>query len=158
MRAVIQRVLEASVSVVSEADRHEPIDEMVGSIESGLLVYVGIGQDDETDDVNAMATKIRHLRIFHDDAGKMNLDVMEAGGAVLVISNFTLLGDARKGRRPAFTAAAPPDRANELYRQLCEQLRASGLEVQTGRFRHTMAVRATNDGPINILIDTKRQF
>ena len=113
--------------------------------------------DDETD-ATYVAEKIRHLRVFQDAAGKMNLDVAVAGGAVMVVSNFTLLGDARKGRRPAFTAAADPMIANDLYEKVCERLREAGLEVRTGRFRETMAVEAVNDGPINILVDSRRQF
>lgn len=159
MRAIIQRVYQAEVSVVTEpADDRSAGSELAGKIERGLLVYLGVGHDDGPEDLDYVANKIRHLRVFHDHAGKMNLDVVEAGGHVLVVSNFTLLGDARKGRRPAFTAAAEPDTARKLYEQLCDRLREFGLDVQTGRFRQTMAVRAVNDGPINILIDSKRQF
>ena len=149
MRAVVQRISRATVTVAGEA---------VGRIAHGLLVYVGIGDDDGAEDVEHVANKIRYLRIFEDDDGKMNRDVVEAGGAVLIVSNFTLLGDTRKGRRPAFAAAAEPATANKLYEQLCARLRALGLDVQTGRFRERMAVESINDGPINILVDSKRLF
>jgi D-tyrosyl-tRNA(Tyr) deacylase len=148
MRAVVQRVSRAKVIVGEET---------TGEIGPGLLVYVGIG-DDGPNDVHYLADKIRHLRIFQDEQDKMNLDVAQAGGAVLVVSNFTLLADARKGRRPAFTQAADPQSADRLYQMLCEELRAMGVPVQTGRFGALMSVDAANDGPINILLDSKRLF
>jgi D-tyrosyl-tRNA(Tyr) deacylase len=123
-----------------------------------LLVYVGVGADDAREDAHYIADKIRHLRIFSDPDGKMNLDVSQAGGAALIISNFTLLADARKGRRPEFTKAADPAAANSLYDLLCETLAESDVVVQKGRFRAMMSVVAANDGPINILLDSKRLF
>jgi D-tyrosyl-tRNA(Tyr) deacylase len=130
----------------------------VGAIGHGLLVLVGVGgQDDETD-VEYVAGKIRDLRIFADDAGKMNRDVGEAGGAVLLVSQFTLLGDARGGRRPSFIHAAPPELARALYEGVAAALRARGLHVETGEFRAHMDVSLVNDGPVTILLDSKKQF
>ena len=149
MRAVIQRVRRAGVTVG---------DEVVGRIDRGLLVYLGVAEGDGEQDLKYIADKVRYIRIFRDDQGKLNRDVVQAEGAVLVVSNFTLLGDVRKGRRPAFTASAAPDAANELYERLCTHLRSFDLEVRTGRFREMMAVEAVNDGPINVLVDSKRLF
>lgn len=149
MRAVIQRVRRASITVG---------EEVVGRIERGLLVYVGVAKGDDEHDLDYLANKVRFMRIFRDEQGKLNRDVVQAEGAVLVVSNFTLLGDLRKGRRPAFTASADPETASGLYEELCGRLRSLGLEVQTGRFREMMEVEATNDGPINVLIDSKRLF
>ncbi len=149
MRAVIQRVRRAEVRVGNE---------VVGRIDCGLLVYVGVGAEDGSEDVDYMADKIRYLRVFADKNEKLNLDVLQAGGAVLLVSNFTLLADARKGRRPEFTRAAHPDAAGVLYERLCESLAAGGLSVQKGRFREMMIVEAVNDGPINLLLDSKRLF
>jgi len=129
----------------------------IGCIRTGLLVYLGIGEDDGKVDLDYMVQKIRYLRIFPDDEGKMNRDVAEADGGVLVVSNFTLYGDVHKGRRPAFTGAASPEQANGFYERLCEGLRAEGLEVATGRFRELMAVESVNAGPINILVDSRRR-
>lgn len=149
MRAVIQRVSRARVTVAGE---------VVGEITGGLLVYAGVADDDGPADSEYLANKIRHLRIFRDEADKMNLDVAQARGAVLVVSNFTLLADTHQGRRPAFTRAAGPDAAEVRYDDLCDRLRALGLNVQTGRFGAVMSVDAANDGPINILVDSKRVF
>ena len=147
MRAVIQRVSRGQVEVDGQ---------IVGRVERGLLVYLGIGRDDGPDDLEYIARKIPAIRIFPDPSGKMNLDVVQAGGGVLVVSNFTLFGDVSKGRRPAFASAADPGQAEAMYEQLCARLREVGLDVQTGRFGAKMAVTATNDGPINIIIDSKR--
>ena len=149
MRAVVQRVSQAAVTVAGE---------VVGRIDRGLLVYAGVADDDRPTDVDYLANKIRYLRIFPDEAGKMNLDVAQIGGAVLVVSNFTLQADIRQGRRPAFTRAAQPEAAQELYRQLCDSLRELGLTVGTGTFGAVMSVEADNDGPINILVDSRREF
>jgi len=146
MRVVIQRVSRAQVEVDGQ---------VVGRVERGLLVYLGVGRDDGPDDLEYIARKIRAVRVFPDPAGKMNLDVVQAGGDVLVVSNFTLLADVSKGRRPAFVAAADPARAEPMYEQLCARLREAGLGVQTGRFGASMSVVATNDGPINIVLDSK---
>ena len=137
MRAVVQRVRRASVTV----DRR-----VVGSVAQGLLVLLGVGRGDTDDDVAYVAGKIRDLRLFADTAGKMNLSVADVGGAVLVVSQFTLLGDCRRGRRPSYTEAASPERAGVLYEAVVESLRRQGLSVQTGEFRAMMDVELVNDG------------
>lgn len=149
MRAVVQRVARAQVRVD---------EDVVGAIDGGLLVLVGVGLDDVDDDAVSLARKIALLRIFRDDEGNMNRDVSEAGGSVLVISQFTLHGDVRKGRRPSFITAARPERAEPLYERVVAELRALGLVTATGRFGATMAVELVNDGPVTILLDTKRLF
>ena len=150
MRAVVQRVTEARVLVG---------DRRAGEIGRGLLVLVGIGRDDGPDDVRYVAGKIRDARIFEGDAGKpMDRSVVDVGGAVLVVSQFTLYGDIRKGRRPAFDAAAPPGPARALYEELVRELRAVPLPVATGEFQAMMRVELVNDGPVTILIDSDRQF
>ena len=145
MRAVIQRVSRADVVVGAD---------IVGAIGQGLLVYLGAGADDTADDVGYVVQKIAGLRVFVDAEGKMSRSVADVGGAVLVVSQFTLYGDVRKGRRPSFTAAAPPERAEALYEDVVSQLRASGLEVETGRFRASMSVRCEVDGQ---LIDIREE-
>ncbi len=149
MRAVVQRVSQAGV---------ETDGERVGEIGPGLLVYLGVGRDDTASDLSYMVNKIRHLRVFNDAEGKMNLNVEQVSGSCLVVSAFTTLGDARKGHRPAFSAAAEPVLAEQLYDQFCEQLRGTGLTVATGRFRAKMAVDPVNDGPICVLIDSSKTF
>ena len=149
MRAVIQRVSQAKVEVEGA---------VIGQIGVGLLVLLGVGQGDSEAQADYLAQKITGLRIFADAEGKMNLDVVQAGGAVLVVSQFTLYGDVRKGRRPAFDAAAAPDVADCLYRHLVDQLRATGLHVETGRFQAHMNVTLVNDGPVTILLDSAKQF
>lgn len=149
MRVIIQRVSEASVEVQGE---------IVGQIGPGLLVYVGVADDDDASDAERMATKVATLRIFEDDAGKMNCDLTSVGGSVLAISNFSLCADARQGRRPGFDRAAPPEKARGLYDEFCQRIRDEGVKVETGRFREQMAVRSINDGPINILLDSKGAF
>jgi len=145
MRAVIQRVKSASVSVEGEK---------AASIGRGLVVLLGVGLNDTEQDAAWLADKTANLRIFEDAEGKMNLSALETGGQALVVSQFTLYGDARKGRRPSFTDAAPPDKADDLYRRYVELLEKSGIEVQTGRFRARMLVTIENDGPVTILLDT----
>jgi D-tyrosyl-tRNA(Tyr) deacylase len=130
----------------------------VGSIGRGLLVLLGVGEGDREEDARFLADKAGGLRIFEDAAGKMNLAVAEVGGEVLVVSQFTLLGDARKGNRPSFTAAAPPEAANALYERFCALLREKGLTVATGVFRAQMEVELVNDGPVTILVDSTRLF
>jgi len=149
LRAVVQRVSSAAVHVEGR---------QVGAIARGLLVLLGVGSQDEAADVEYVAGKIRDLRIFADDAGKMNRDVGEAGGAVLLVSQFTLLGDARGGRRPSFIQAATPELARALYEGVAAALRARGLHVETGEFRAHMDVSLVNDGPVTILLDSKKQF
>jgi len=148
MRAVVQRVTRASVRVG---------DETVGSIARGLLVLVGVANGDTEADARALSEKVVGLRIFEDDAEKMNLDVRDVGGALLCVSQFTLLGDARKGRRPSFTDAMAPEPAAALFAQFCALCRAS-VPVETGRFRASMQVELVNDGPVTLLLDTRRTF
>jgi D-tyrosyl-tRNA(Tyr) deacylase len=149
MRAVVQRVSSAHVMVG---------DEQVGRIGRGLLVYLGAGAGDADGDADWMAGKIAGLRVFPDEQGRMARDVVETGGAVLVVSQFTLYGDVRKGRRPSFDGAAEPARAEALYLATCAQLRARGLGVETGRFRAMMGVHCVVDGPITTLIDSEKRF
>ncbi len=146
MRTVVTRVASASVTVNNEC---------VGRIERGLLALVGVAAGDTSNDAAALADKLRFLRIFPNADDKMNLDVIQAGGAMLVVSNFTLLADTKKGRRPAFTGAAEPTLAEALYRELCDNLRNLGVEVETGRFRESMKVESVNDGPITLIVDTR---
>lgn len=149
MRAVVQRVTRASVTVG---------DEEVGHIGAGLVVLVGVAAGDGPADLAYMASKIRELRVFADDRGRMNRSVVEAGGAVLVVSQFTLLGDVRKGRRPAFDGAASGDEARAMYEALVRQLKADGLEVATGRFQAHMHLSLDNDGPVTVLLDSRKLF
>jgi D-tyrosyl-tRNA(Tyr) deacylase len=145
MRAVVQRVSEARVAVESR---------VVGEIGPGLCVLLGVGREDTDADAALLADKITHLRVFGDAAGHMNLSVREVQGAVLVISQFTLFADTRRGRRPSFVEAAPPDEANRLYRVFVDAVKATGLPVAEGVFRATMQVRLVNDGPVTLWLDT----
>ncbi|HVA28614.1 MAG TPA: D-aminoacyl-tRNA deacylase [Candidatus Baltobacteraceae bacterium] len=149
MRAVVQRVSCARVRA------HERV---TGAIEQGLLVLVGVGVDDEPDAARWMAEKIANLRIFCDDAGLMNRSVLDIGGAVLVVSQFTLLGDARKGRRPSFITAAKEPKASALYQLVGTELERIGLRVAYGEFGADMDVESVNDGPVTILLDSDRTF
>jgi len=149
MRAVVQRVRRARVVVAGE---------VAGQIERGLLVLVGVSREDSQSDADYLADKIAGLRIFEDENGKMNLDVSAVRGAVLVVSQFTLYGDMRRGKRPSFDAAAPPDQARLLYEYLVERIRAIGLVCQTGRFQQIMQVELVNDGPVTILLDSAKAF
>jgi len=149
MRAVAQRVSRAKVSVGAE---------VTGEIGLGLLVLLGVGAGDTRAAADYLVEKTTGLRIFEDDGGKMNLSVAEVSGAVLVVSQFTLYGDARKGRRPSFDAAAPPESARELYEYFVEKVRASGLRCETGRFQETMQVELVNEGPVTILLDSGKGF
>jgi D-tyrosyl-tRNA(Tyr) deacylase len=149
MRAVVQRVLRAEVRV----DGRE-----VGSIGRGLLVFLGIGREDGTRDAAYLAEKIVHLRIFADEQGKMNRSLLELGGGLLVVSQFTLWGDCRKGRRPSFVAAAAPERAEELYHAFMEHARELGVSVASGRFQEMMHVSLVNDGPVTLLLDSGKAF
>lgn len=148
MRAVAQRVRRASVSVDGTPK---------GEIEKGLLVYVGVEKGDTDGDVEYIASKLSGLRIFEDEDGKMNLDVLQAGGAFLLISQFTLSGDCRKGRRPSFDKAEAPQAARELYERLAERLRRSAA-VATGEFQAHMEVDSINDGPVTMLLDSRKLF
>ncbi len=132
--------------------------EAVGRIDKGLLVLLGVAQDDTEADADYLADKIVGLRVFEDADGKMNLAVPEIGGAVLAVSQFTLYGDVRRGRRPSFDAAAKPEQARKLYEYFVEKIRAAGVPCETGRFQATMEVELVNDGPVTILIDSKKIF
>jgi D-tyrosyl-tRNA(Tyr) deacylase len=149
MRAVVQRVSRGEVRVEGRP---------VGAVGKGLVVLLGVARDDGEADARAMADKLAGLRVFEDQAGKMNLALAEVGGGLLVISQFTLLGDARRGNRPGFTDAAPPAAAEALYQRVCALLREQGLPVATGVFRADMAVELVNDGPVTILLDTRKLF
>lgn len=149
MRAVIQRVTEASVAI----EGIEP-----ESIGKGFMVLIGVGTEDGPADASQLAAKISTLRIFEDEAGKMNLALKDVGGEVLAISQFTLFGDCRKGNRPGFTAAMGPEMADKLYKQVVEELRAAGITVKTGVFQADMKVSLINDGPVTMLLDTKKLF
>lgn len=131
---------------------------VAGVIGHGLLVLLGVGRDDTERDADYVAAKIRELRLFADADGRMNRSVVEVGGAVLVVSQFTLYGDCRRGRRPSYSGAAPPDRAKELYEALLERLRLDGLPVQAGEFQAMMDVELVNDGPVTVLLDSGRSF
>lgn len=133
-------------------------DRVTGEIERGLLVLLGVAQTDSQADADYMADKIAGLRIFEDDAGKMNLAVAEIGGAVLAVSQFTLFGDVRRGKRPSFDEAARPEQALVLYDYFCDRIRASGLRCETGIFQAMMEVESVNDGPVTILLDSKKVF
>ncbi|SMC22498.1 D-tyrosyl-tRNA(Tyr) deacylase [Desulfacinum hydrothermale DSM 13146] len=149
MRAVVQRVSRASVDVDAQT---------VGAIGAGLLVLVGVGRQDTDRDAHYLADKIVNLRIFADDQGKLNRSVLDINGGVLAVSQFTLWGDCRKGRRPSFVEAAPPERARELFECFVARLRTYPIAVATGRFQETMAVHLTNDGPVTLLVDSSKAF
>ncbi|AFQ42971.1 D-aminoacyl-tRNA deacylase [Desulfosporosinus meridiei] len=149
MRSVIQRVKRASVTVNGER---------VGNIAEGLLVLLAVGQDDGTDDLNWMIDKLVGLRIFEDQEAKMNRSVQDVGGEILMVSQFTLYGDCRKGKRPSFSTAAPPDQAKALFNQGVERARSYGLKVETGVFQAEMDVELVNNGPVTILLDSKKNF
>ena len=150
MRAVVQRVSRAQVSVDD--------GQVVGSIQEGLLVLLGVGGEDDEADAAYLAEKTAGLRIFQDEAGKMNRSVTEIAGQVLVVSQFTLFGDCRRGRRPGFSAAAPPELADQLYQHYVSLLRQKGLTVETGVFQAMMKVESANEGPVTILLDSKKVF
>lgn len=149
MRAVIQRVSRASVEVEGR---------VVGEIREGFLVLLGVSRDDTRDDADYLAEKIINLRVFADEQGKMNLSLTDTAGAMLVVSQFTLYGDVRRGRRPSYTDAAEPEKANELYEYFVERARGYGLAVETGVFQAMMKIRLTNDGPVTILLDSRKLF
>ena len=158
MRAVVQRVTEARVRV-DDPSTPRGAGRVVGEIGRGLVVLLGVGREDDAADVAYVAAKIGEIRIFEGDTGRhMDRSVADVGGSVLVISQFTLYGDIRKGRRPAFDAAAPPEVARTLYESVVRELRAAQLPVATGEFQAMMSVELVNDGPVTVLIDSKRQF
>ena len=149
MRAVVQRVTSASVKVEGQ---------VVGQVERGFLVLLGVGTDDVDADAIALAEKIAGLRVFEDDAGKMNLALNDVAGQILVVSQFTLFGDCRKGRRPSFVEAARPEKAELLYETFVAEVRGQGLHVETGRFQTHMDVSLVNDGPVTLLLDSRKAF
>ncbi len=149
MRAVVQRVSRASVTVAGQT---------VGAIEQGLMVLLGVARGDTAGDAAYLAEKTAGLRIFEDHDGKMNRSLEELGGSILVVSQFTLLGDCRKGRRPGFTEAAPPELAEALYKTYVDVLRNRGLTVATGVFQADMQVALVNDGPVTLMLDSRKQF
>ena len=149
MRAVVQRVSRAKVTVK---------DWISGEIGMGLLVLLGVGQEDTDSDANYLAEKIAGLRIFEDHDGKMNRSVQEVGGSVLAVSQFTLYGDVRRGKRPSFDAAAPPEHARRLYELFVERIGEAGLRCETGRFQEMMQVELVNEGPVTILLDSGKAF
>jgi D-aminoacyl-tRNA deacylase len=149
MRAVVQRVSRARVTVG---------DEVTGEISRGLLVLLGVGNEDDQASADYLSDKIVGLRIFEDDSGKMNKSVTDVGGGVLVVSQFTLYGDVRRGKRPSFDDAAPPEKARALYQYFVERIRAAGLRCETGKFQEMMQVELVNDGPVTILLDSSKAF
>ncbi|QDU79741.1 D-tyrosyl-tRNA(Tyr) deacylase [Polystyrenella longa] len=149
MRAVVQRVSRASVTVEGQ---------VTGQINRGFLVLMGVEAEDSESDIDYLLRKILGLRVFEDADGKMNLDIQEVGGALLVVSQFTLLGDCRKGRRPSFITAAGPDKGRSFYEQFVTQARQTGIDVETGQFQAHMDVELVNDGPVTILLDSHKLF
>lgn len=149
MRAVVQRVLQAGVTVEGK---------VVGAIDSGFVVLLGVRREDASTDADYLAEKIANLRVFEDAEGKMNLSLLDVHGSALVISQFTLYGDARKGRRPSFSDAAPPEEANRLYEYFCERLAGYEIPIARGIFQAHMAVTLVNDGPVTLLLDSQKQF
>lgn len=149
MRAVVQRVKRASVRVS---------DVLVGEIGHGLLVFLGVGGEDGESDLAWIVEKIAGLRIFEDEEGKMNLSVEDVGGKILLVSQFTLYGDCRKGKRPSFSSAAPPAKAKDLFDQAVLAVKARGIQVETGIFQADMAVELLNDGPVTLLLDSEKKF
>jgi D-tyrosyl-tRNA(Tyr) deacylase len=149
VRAVVQRVSRAKVSVRGETS---------GEIGRGLLVLLGVAREDSESEADHLAKKIAGLRIFEDEHGKMNRSVAEIGGALLVVSQFTLYGDARKGKRPSFDAAAPPEVARHLYQRFIDDIKTLGIPCQSGRFQEDMQVELLNDGPVTILLDSSKSF
>lgn len=149
MRAVVQRVTQASVTVDGQ---------VVGAIKTGFLILLGVTEADDQDDVIWLAGKIAGLRVFEDDEGKMNLDLKQVAGAALVVSQFTLYGDCRKGRRPSFVQAAKPEKANALYQSFVAELTGLGIPVETGVFQAQMDVALNNDGPVTLLLDSQKKF
>ncbi len=149
MRAVIQRVEEAAVKVEGAT---------VGEISKGLLVLLAVEANDGLQDLAFLKKKILNLRVFEDEQGKMNLSLRDAGGSVLMVSQFTLYGDSRKGNRPSYSRAAPPTRAKEIYDELIKQLRQEGVTVEAGKFQAMMKVALINDGPVTLIVDSNRQY
>ena len=149
MRAVVQRVTSASVTVENET---------VGAIGAGMMVLIGVSKEDTDKDLKYIVEKVQNLRIYDDENGVMNRSILDVGGSILAVSQFTLYGDARGGRRPSYFQAASPEMANELYEKAVAAWRAQGIHVETGRFRTEMKVSLVNDGPVTILLDSEKAF
>lgn len=149
MRCVVQRVTSASVTVDGET---------IGEIGKGMMVLIGVSEEDGPADLKYIAEKVMHLRIYDDENGVMNRSILDAGGDILAVSQFTLYGDARGGRRPSYFRAAKPEKANAMYEELIDSWRQAGLRVETGRFRAEMQVALVNDGPVTILLDSEKAF
>jgi D-aminoacyl-tRNA deacylase len=149
LRLVVQRVKQASVRIQNET---------VGEIGPGLLIFLGVGQDDTEEDVRYLVEKVLHLRIFADSQSRLNLSLTDIRGSLMIVSQFTLWGDCRKGRRPSFAHSAPPEKAEPLYRLFIQQAAKSGLTVASGRFQEMMEVRLINDGPVTLLLDSRKSF
>jgi D-aminoacyl-tRNA deacylase len=149
LRLVVQRVKQASVRIQ---------DETVGEIGLGLLIFLGVGRDDTEEDVGYLVEKVLHLRIFADGQSRFNLSVTDIHGSLLVVSQFTLWGDSRKGRRPSFSHSAPPEKAEPLYQLFIQKAKEAGLTVASGRFQQRMEVRLINDGPVTLLLDSQKSF
>jgi D-tyrosyl-tRNA(Tyr) deacylase len=154
MRAVVQRVSQAKVTINARASN----EWTSGEIGLGLLVLLGVEREDTEADATYLAEKIAGLRVFEDEDGKMNRSVQDVGGSVLAVSQFTLYGDVRRGKRPSFDAAAPPEHARRLYEFFVERIQAAGLRCETGRFQEMMQVELVNDGPVTILLDSRKEF
>jgi D-aminoacyl-tRNA deacylase len=154
MRAVVQRVSRAKVTINARASN----EWTSGEIGLGLLVLLGVEREDTEADATYLAEKIAGLRVFEDEDGKMNRSVQDVGGSVLAVSQFTLYGDVRRGKRPSFDAAAPPEHARRLYEFFVERIQAAGLRCETGRFQEMMQVELVNDGPVTILLDSRKEF
>lgn len=154
MRCVVQRVTEADVTVI----REDGTEERTGSVGAGMMVLIGVSSEDTEKDLRYLADKVPNLRIFDDENGVMNRSILDTGGAILAVSQFTLYGDARGGRRPSYIRAARPEEANAWYEKLVTAWREKGIRVETGRFRTEMRVRLINDGPVTILLDSEKQF
>ncbi len=149
MRIIVQRVNNASVEVEKE---------VVAEIKKGILIFLGVGTEDDEKDLEYMINKVLGLRIFQDQADKMNLSIEDINGEILVVSQFTLYGDVRKGKRPSFTASAPPDIGEKLYEEFLDRLKTSGLKIENGIFGADMKVSLINDGPVTIMLDSKKNF
>ncbi len=149
MRLVVQRVKQASVRIQNET---------VGEIGLGLLIFLGVGRDDTEEDVRYLVEKVLHLRIFADGHSRFNLSLLDIHGSLLIVSQFTLWGDSRKGRRPSFSHSAPPEKAEPLYNLFIQKAKEAGLSVASGRFQEMMEVRLVNDGPVTLLLDSQKSF
>ena len=149
MRAVVQRVKSASVTVGGE---------LISEIGSGLLIFLGVSKNDQREDINYLTQKVANLRIFRDEEGKMNKSLLDIGGSALIVSQFTLYGDCRKGRRPSFIEASPPEKANKLYEEFIYMLKELGVNGKGGKFQAMMDVQLINDGPVTMLLDSSKLF